>query len=47
MATGEVDKTINVTANTLSGTTYLHFKGTIKGGESNDKIVTPRPDSKK
>ena len=46
-ATGEVDKTIIVTANTLSGTTYLHFKGTIKGGESNDKIVTPRQDSKK
>jgi hypothetical protein len=42
-ATGEVDKTIIVSANILMNPVYLHFKGTINGGGSNDKVAEPRP----
>jgi len=42
-ATGEVDKTIIVSSNTPVNPVYLHFKGTINGGESNDKVAVPHP----
>jgi len=38
----DVNKSLTVTTNTKNGTEhYLFFKGTIKGGESNDKIMVP------
>lgn len=42
-ATGEVDKTIIVSSNTPVNPVYLHFKGTINGGKSNDKVAVPHP----
>ncbi len=38
---GEVDKTIIVTTNTINSTTYLHFRGIIKGEGNNDKVAIP------
>lgn len=39
---GDVRKTIIVNTNTKNGTEhYLYFEGTINGGGTNDKVVTP------